>query len=1372
MAAVAPGRADDADSDSSSEVEFGTFLRPSSQHRTLSRPAYSYAYPSGPSSPPLRPTSPPPPDLTSSGPIYLHGKPAQNVPRLRQGAPRLGGLGLGGITSGPPPTSPSPEAKRAHTASDPPPPGSASSTRSSGPPPASTRKLQETLPARPFLSPELARPTPRAGAFALDRAAPDGGLTRERSRSRTRDSRAAEANAEAEPERDGDGDGMDWLQDSLEQVRAEVFEVQQMDEHGNAGQVEGQGKGAWFDRCEAVWGGAEKQGSPVVHELEIASMAAHEDGSDTASTAGESMFATPEMDATSDAENGADIPALTLDVPTAGTTAQPENAPLDGPVQLAASEDDEANSPTSHAEAASLVSRHEADSVVTPSISSFDLPPLVPDPIDSSRAFYGEYKRRSVSPSTLAEALLARAEKSVSAPSSHESPSPSLLLSTTTSPTPSIYGRESPSTDMSRASSREGPPPPRPVRLRPPSMATSRSQSLPRRSASKFSHQYSDAVGGNSSDARHPADRYPSPPSSPAISNGPSDLLLCDAESGSTYLSSINPRVRDPAPPVSPPLVERQQAPALTLPAAERAPEPRRSSSSSSFLSKSPKSSVPSVPSTTPFRRASYQGLGLRLPSSILPKDKATVSDVATSSLALPELSEVPPPDRAKMPPSTLDIQPPVVPKEQPSRRYSTARASTRQVGGYSSAAASLISERNAAPRDAPPPSTNRSSSDASSPSTALPTLSEELNAAPDAHPPPLPPAVEPSAGPATVDAALSIALPNSSALHASSPAISQPCGSTLPMLSPLPTHTAAASVDLPPIAAKTAPATTNESAGAGAAGVVVDVGVAVVGTLVMGGLAVSQAAWKGLAGGWSALRSGGAPFSQVEVVEETVEVQDEAVQAELDDEAAERERERRVVKELVREELGKDRREETESSVIPTTWGDAEFEAPEGFLEEFKQAMAEIGEEDLAANEQAERDAQHAAYAAASRQHDEATFSEVQRTLVFPSGQPAKSRPTSLRSLPRRSRVVISVEGDSEEGNAAETELMDLLSPMWDSPDGGSRRVTVVEQSARHDYAASPGLAESTPVSRTISPTSVLRSPSFSPSVDSFASSGRQPPQPSRSAKNLFKLGQSASKKEKKDGKTPSASIAGDGLAIRSAGTHRHGRTQSLASAESLDDKESKSSGRSSSHQRRRRSMFIFGSRSSEEQIPPVPSLEGPVADTAYVHYGTGATRRRVSDASIPTGLYASRDPYLLSPDPNGPSSSGAAAAARPSATLPRRSSLRQISRYDSSSCSRSSAGSNRLDPYDKKLYRVRFGNAQGGLGLRSVAEDEAERAGGGSFPMAWVGVGRGRYGNLTLKTDEESDELYAEQVAQIKKRWRAFGSHQGRDWAAVKIE
>lgn len=49
-------------------------------------------------------------------------------------------------------------------------------------------------------------------------------------------------------------------------------------------------------------------------------------------------------------------------------------------------------------------------------------------------------------------------------------------------------------------------------------------------------------------------------------------------------------------------------------------------------------------------------------------------------------------------------------------------------------------------------------------------------------------------------------------------------------------------------------------------------------------------------------------------------------------------------------------------------------------------------------------------------------------------------------------------------------------------------------------------------------------------------------------------------------------------------------------------------------------------------------------------------------------------------------------------------------------------------------------------------------------------VGVGNGRYGNLTILTDEASDSMYAEQVTRIRSKWRNFGEE--RRWADVKID
>lgn len=81
---------------------------------------------------------------------------------MRQGAPRLGGLGLGGLQSS---TFPSPPAS--HTPKN---------TQA----PQSVKPKTATQPAvvgRPFLSPEMEKPTLRESTFALDRPVPDLGTS-------------------------------------------------------------------------------------------------------------------------------------------------------------------------------------------------------------------------------------------------------------------------------------------------------------------------------------------------------------------------------------------------------------------------------------------------------------------------------------------------------------------------------------------------------------------------------------------------------------------------------------------------------------------------------------------------------------------------------------------------------------------------------------------------------------------------------------------------------------------------------------------------------------------------------------------------------------------------------------------------------------------------------------------------------------------------------------------------------------------------------------------------------------------------------------------------------------------------------------------
>ncbi|GJN88636.1 hypothetical protein Rhopal_001602-T1 [Rhodotorula paludigena] len=550
-----------------------------------------------------------------------------------------------------------------------------------------------------------------------------------------------------------------------------------------------------------------------------------------------------------------------------------------------------------------------------------------------------------------------------------------------------------------------------------------------------------------------------------------------------------------------------------------------------------------------------------------------------------------------------------------------------------------------------------------------------------------------------------------------------------------------------------------------------VDVGVAVAGALVMGGLAVGQSAWRGLSS-W-AWRS-----SEPGTSKEIAKVKSEPGRERSLMESPEEDKDDGVKANDTHPPV-------PESSVLSTEWGDTEFDAPEGFLEEFKRAMAEIGAEQLALDDAAEESAQQAAYLAASRQHDEATEGEVAaasdgstaspassvRAPVFPSAGNRRSRPASVFSnsngsikagrMQRPLTLAETRSGDPDE----ELDALDrmLAASVWEpSPAGrGSPRSpqTYDTGSPKFGFAPPPGLTGSTPLSRTLSPasSSLSRSSIGTPSLASTETPSKQQSEttlPARTSRGFFRFASPAppsksSKIKKKDKQAPSSpSIS----------------PRSITSMPSIDEDATSGHSKSSSTKKanRRRSFFGGGFKA-----PPVPSIESQIASPTYVHYGTtvSKTKRRDSSASsIAADLYASRDPVLLPGQPvssssiASPTSSTILSPSTPLASPARRSSLRSASLSPSA-------------PVESKVYRVRFANATRGLGLRSVADDEAER-GGEDVALKWIGVGRGRYGILTVKEGQQMDLLYERQAAQIKGRWRAFGSEQSRDWANVRID
>ena len=411
---------------------------------------------------------------------------------------------------------------------------------------------------------------------------------------------------------------------------------------------------------------------------------------------------------------------------------------------------------------------------------------------------------------------------------------------------------------------------------------------------------------------------------------------------------------------------------------------------------------------------------------------------------------------------------------------------------------------------------------------------------------------------------------------------------------------------------------------------------------------------------------------------------------------------------------------------------------------------MAEIGEEDLAANEKAQVDAQLAAYQAASQQHVDAVASPtLSDSSSLPPASPATlpaSRSFRQReSSARRSQPETIAEDSADED---ERELEELIAPVWDSPSRRGSRI--VEFPTRHGFTPPPGLtgsARSRPVSIMSASSSMGSLRSSATQNPSAPSSPRQQPKLSKTSKSILGFGRSkSSKKLSKPAPPPPRSES-----MPSVSVAKPSRSQVAVSKESkpVDDSRSQYS-QTSSHKTsgRRSSIFNFGGGGKD--IPPVPTIESQIKDTTYISYGSDKSKRRTSNASLPPGLYASRDPFLITPQATPapiapanqyrgpPSLTGSSPRTNRSEDLGgaplgrRKSSLRSGSAFDGSSqLTRSSS----IVEGGKKLYRVRFGNAVGGIGLRQVADSEAARAGGDRYGQRWVGVGRGRYGNMIIK-------------------------------------
>ncbi|BGP05964.1 hypothetical protein JCM10049v2_001783 [Rhodotorula toruloides] len=1401
-----PRRSASGEPDTSPDLEF-TFLRPAHQARTLARPASAYV--PRPTSPePSRPTSPTPIPLvapilpTTSQQSHGHARPFAPKP-MRQGAPRLGGLGLGGIV-GPEPSPPArslprtdsparPAAKRPvpavpfvppHTQT-PSPPSTASSDRNSASSSPFAPKASN-MPERPFLSPEYGKPTVRSGTFALDsHAAPDAGLERVRGESGSRNGRrsgtpnelersagqgavlappiaaagvvasdaaheedaAREEDEADEEEFSPDMQEPDWLQTSPEAEKG-VSGFRLADGEAEEDEAPAPPLDSSLNRRHTMVGlfGMVHE-VPVDHEADATSTHTSEDGQLDSFDDAHSVLASSTSRQPQEPPAGAvdlvdedEISEILSSPEGVKVDDLPEEVILDGPGSSAGSEASSVAATPVHETAPT---RDWAAPVAT----------AVAAPTFGQTAGFPSHE-------PVAATLMARAvntNSSYDAHSDHEdhdaveeedirSRSPSIASSGRLSPDPAH--------DEFARSRSPSPVPGDGVHAEHNFAAQHSPASIYDEDEDRLPNGYVDEPDRSHDKAasiREAASVYPSPPSSPQP-----PLVQEELPTEEPPAAEPLPPVESPEPPASVRAATPPPSPPPVVPTLSTSSPQRRSS-----LSPPASPTTASAPAFSP--NLAYQALGLRLPSSLSGNKRSS----AISPVSPPMSPEV---AKASMP----FVFEPLAAILPPANEAKPAGPPAPVVE----------EEREEAPkmREVEEPAAVADSPEHVEPA-AEPFISRDY-ALPAGHSSPS------SATDAAYDGPIAAPAP------AATPAA--------PALEPVEHHTDSSVTDSPALSAHTAesdfdrlsPATDAQEQGEGGVGVV-DVGVAVAGALVMGGLSVGQSAWRSLSG-W-AWRGNAQPEQQqqqpepaaqpdfVPKVPQIVVVEEEMVSASP------------LIGSDPRSDVGtKDGSkigERAESSVVSTEWGDAEFDMPEGFLDEFKKAMEEIGVQQVAEEDLAEQQAQQAAYLAASRQHEEAVEGEEEevrsvvgspapsiRSAVFPTTGMHRSRPPSITGSVRSDRGGGSQYGrpltpadERMEGDSGEEydELDRMMAPVWASHRGPSARqqFSGPVESTKHGYAAPPGLtgtaAGPLPSSRILSP-SLSTSSTFSAAPPSLTSSTRSP-QPgittSRSSKGLFGFGSSKSKAPKP---APPQKTRPDSGSVLSGGTQAASTAKSFTSLSSIEEDVLSNS---SKKQKRSRKSFLFGGSKS----PTMPSIESQIADTTYVHYGSGKAKnkRRDSDMSLDASLYASRDPVLLPGQPVPVSLAGVVAGLSVDSPAKssfqsggRRSSLRLKSRYEQAEANAPA------DPMEKeRIYRVRFANATRGLGLRSVAEEEAVR-GGDDVALKWIGVGRGRYGNLTIKEGEEMDILFDEQVKKIKGKWRAFGSERSVEWAAVRID
>jgi hypothetical protein len=678
---------------------------------------------------------------------------------------------------------------------------------------------------------------------------------------------------------------------------------------------------------------------------------------------GESFFATPETVPVEEEEDEP-IPDLVLNSSVTDSGPEHEEIAFDGPTELAQEKDQDDSTPQ----------LDKDDSVVSQGKARSDVSER------NERLDHFRYDSTPFMPS-VTNSLIYRADKSAPSDDPRHSPTASIATSVYNSREPSVQDlkldeeepeEEEQLVDSIGTSSEQHPKPSLKLpNSHPSDISTSptysHNSSLP---DDLSSPAYSQGLRFLSSD---PASEYPSPPSSPATSV-PDETTHHSLVNDDVSVYSVDQATKPSSPETE--FIERTSPPSidddstLDSPATQEqhniaAPQesetpmihPRAETPPALAITTPTLSSSSPVspyfdrgPSSARRSRFSYQGLGLRMPSSIAPKS-------ATEEEPISQYNSSPPLSSPPMTSPSRNILKEKVPEESETRTGETSTSDSLLFPWIQSSAPALQSQPDeVASKEELSRSHNEvvagyqdeTTSYPSSPSAYAPSSVASSPQITQAYRVPI---SSPSIAPVVS------ALPNVNVVAKAEPKQQE----TRPPPSALQELTAAAVVPPEPSPAilrqpslhspsfDTASPASGETATAteqskeaeeegdpnqlSAAGVAVDIGAAVAGALVMGGLAVGQSAWRGLAVGWSAWRGA----SNQSVIQETkvLEVTNVAESKREDEEEGKQFKSYVRAKEAVDENDGS---RKAESSVISTEWGEAEFDAPEG---EFSRSLS-----------------------------------------------------------------------------------------------------------------------------------------------------------------------------------------------------------------------------------------------------------------------------------------------------------------------------------------------------------------------------------------------------------------------------------------------